>query len=61
MPKVKINTDLCIGCGLCTSTCPDCFELGPDGKSQYKNPAETACDLKEVAADCPVGAIEVEE
>ena len=28
--KVKVDADLCIGCGLCTETCPDVFEMDED-------------------------------
>ena len=41
----KIDTDACVGCGTCASTCPvadECVECG-------------AC-----AANCPVGAISQE-
>lgn len=54
----KVDKDLCIGCGLCVSLCPEVFELGKDGKSEVKNPSGP-CDLKEVVESCPVGAIEI--
>ncbi|OIP24205.1 ferredoxin [bacterium CG2_30_37_16] len=61
---MKITTDpnLCIGCGLCSSTCEEVFEL-KDGKSNVIKPegCDCDCDLKEVAQSCPVGAIIVEE
>jgi ferredoxin len=60
MAKVSVNKDLCIGCGLCASTCSEVFELGEDGKSHAIGETCT-CDLKEVALDCPVQAITVEE
>lgn len=60
MAKVTVDENVCIGCGLCVSTCPDCFEMGEDGKSHAKS--ETCeCNLVDVAADCPAGAIHVEE
>lgn len=56
MPKV--NLSLCIGCGTCESTCPDCFELGDDMKSHVKDTCKKdCCDLKQVVEDCPVQAI----
>lgn len=59
MPKV--NQDKCIGCGYCTSVCPDVFELGNNGKSQVKEDANAeknkSC-IKEAMEGCPVGAIE---
>lgn len=73
MPKVKINPDACVGCGMCASTAPEIFEIGPEGKaqivSQYRvggNPHEGEIpeDLRssaEAARDsCPQGAITVE-
>lgn len=58
---VKINKEKCIGCGYCTSVCPDVFELGDDGKSKIKKDAnleENKDCIKEAKEGCPVGAIE---
>ncbi|MDD5428175.1 MAG: ferredoxin [Candidatus Omnitrophica bacterium] len=59
--KAKVDPDICIGCGLCVSTCPEVFEMKDDkavvkGASVPKEAEETcqkACD------DCPVTAIVV--
>lgn len=60
--KVKIDKSLCIGCGTCASLCPECFEIDEDGKSHFKEGADSSkCDLKSVADACPVQAIIVEE
>jgi len=56
---VSVDTNTCIGCGACAALCPDCFEIGKDGKSHVKAQACTKCKLKDVAAACPVGAIKV--
>lgn len=54
----NLNKETCIGCGLCTTTCPDCFELGADGKSQVKAGCDgTASCVEEAINGCPVGAI----
>ena len=59
--KAKVNKNLCIGCGACTVACPDCFEMGKDGKAQAKRGCKkNCCDLTEVAESCPVQAISVE-
>lgn len=60
--KVEIDKGLCIGCGTCVSLCPDCFELGGDGKSEVRQGCdENCCDLGDVAENCPVQAITVSE
>lgn len=59
MPKV--NKEKCIGCGYCTSVCPEVFEIGPDGKSQVIEGADLEKNkecIKEAKEGCPVGAIE---
>ena len=58
MPKVKVDSEVCIGCGACVSACPECFELNEEGKSQVIS-QECNCDLQEVALDCPVQVITV--
>ena len=32
--KAKVNKDVCIGCGACTSIAPDVFEIGDDGLAE---------------------------
>jgi len=56
---VSVDGKTCIGCGACTALCSDCFELGSDGKAKAKAQACKKCNLKDVAAACPVGAIKV--
>jgi len=60
MAKVKVNQEVCIGCGQCTMICPDCFELNEDGKSQVKVEDCTCENVMEAKDDCPVKAISVE-
>jgi len=60
--KIEIDKSLCIGCGACESSCPDCFELLDDGKAGVKKSCkETCCDLEEVAENCSAQAITVKE
>ncbi len=61
MPKVSVDKEMCIGCGACISACPECFEFDEDGKSHVISEECTTCDLEEVALNCPVQAISVEE
>ena len=32
--KVKVNPDVCIGCGACQAIAPDVFEINDDGIAQ---------------------------
>ncbi|MEW5955045.1 MAG: ferredoxin [Candidatus Micrarchaeota archaeon] len=53
-----VDKELCIGCGLCASTCPKSFEMEADGKSRALNPAGDSEDCMQKAIDnCPVQAI----
>lgn len=57
--KAKVDADLCIGCGLCVSTCPEVFKMEEDkavviGASVPKGAEETC---KKATEDCPVTAI----
>ncbi len=61
--KIKIDEELCMGCGACEGTAPDYFELGDDGKAKVKKQYdEEGKDIIEEAIDgCPAGAIELVE
>ena len=59
---VKVDPDLCIGCGLCVNTVPNVFEMDED-KAVAKAGAVDAADedsVKQMVEDCPVNAISVE-
>lgn len=53
---VKVNENLCIGCGACVSICPAGFEMGSNGKSHVKDGNADCVDAAKSA--CPVSAIE---
>ncbi len=61
--KLKVNKDLCIGCGACQAVCPEVFEIEDDGLAGVivdeidEKVAEEAIDAKE---GCPTSAIEEE-
>jgi len=59
MAKVTVDDSLCTGCGLCASNCSDIFEIGDDSIAHVIADNCTACDLKEIAEQCPVSAITV--
>lgn len=61
--KPTVNKEICIGCGSCTSLCPEVFELGDDMKSYLKKGAELDKNekcIKEAVDTCPVQAISME-
>jgi len=60
--KALVDADLCTGCGLCVSTCPDVFAMNDDDIAEViADPVglevEEAC--QHAADDCPVEAIEI--
>ncbi len=69
MEKIKVNEDMCIGCGACTAIASDVFSFNDDGyaKADENNNVLDNMDenLKNDCLDamesCPVGAIVKEE
>ena len=62
--QLVFEARLCIGCGLCVSTCPAVFGLAADGKAEVvQTPiSEEEKDGARLSAEnCPVSVIEVEE
>lgn len=61
MAVPKIDEEACIGCGVCSSMCPDVFELGDDDIAKVINPDGcNGCDCEEAADACPTDAIILE-
>ena len=61
--KAHVDKDTCIGCGLCTSICPEVFSMDDDGKPVAISgdvPADNQDAAKEAEESCPVSAITVE-
>lgn len=61
--KVNVDKDVCIGCGLCPSICPDVFDMDDDGKAKAIVSEVSAGHeehAREAADSCPVSAIAVE-
>ncbi len=52
----------CIGCGLCSGTCPEVFSMGDDGLAHGGEIPEGSLETAQDARDgCPVSAISIEE
>jgi ferredoxin len=61
---LKVNKELCIGCGLCASICKEVFKLDKDGKSGVVEGVDYdkhADHIDQAAASCPVAAITFKE
>ncbi len=60
--KVTVDQETCIGCGLCSETCPEVFEMTDDKATAKMQdvPEEFAESCREAADECPVEAIKVE-
>ena len=58
--KVKIDKEVCIGCGSCKALCPDVFEI-ENGKAVAKEKETDKDCAKEAAQNCPVDAIKIKE
>lgn len=56
--KITVDASLCTGCGLCESSCPEVFKVEDDGIAKVIG-SSSSCDLKQIAADCPVEAIKL--
>lgn len=58
--KLKVMSDVCIGCGACQAICPDCFEITDEGTACVKVdeiPEESVNDANDAKEGCPVSAI----
>jgi ferredoxin len=60
MPRIKVDEELCIGCGACESICPIIFKV-ENGKSKVISEECETCNLDEIITSCPVSAISKEE
>ncbi|MDP2628586.1 MAG: ferredoxin [Nanoarchaeota archaeon] len=53
---VEVDKDKCIGCGTCTSICPDVFEMDNDMKAKVRTQKKCPC-IKDAINSCPTEAI----
>ena len=58
--KVSVDQNKCVGCGMCASLNPEVFEI-VNGKARVKKEKVLICEVEEIAANCPVQAIKIEE
>ena len=59
--KIEVDSETCIGCGACTASSPDLFEMKDDGKA-YPKVTESDDDSAKDAVDiCPVNSIKITE
>lgn len=62
--KAKVNKDVCIGCGACTTIASSVFEFGDDGLAEvikHEITEDEKEDVIDASESCPTGAIEIEE
>jgi ferredoxin len=58
--KVRIDTEVCAGFGICVGICPDVFELHDDGYATVlvtDVPPELEDLVRRAASQCPAQAI----
>lgn len=55
--KLTVNTDACIGCGLCVGNYPEAFEFDDEGKATVVAELDEAT-AEDAIANCPAAAIE---
>lgn len=61
--RTRVDPDLCTGCELCVTTCPEVFEMEDDKAIVIGSsvPSEAEENCKKAAEECPVEAIIIEE
>ncbi len=62
--KPVVDSDLCIGCGLCEEMCPEVFAMGEDGIARViaADPTpELYGPVRDCADMCPTEAISITE
>ena len=62
--KVRVDTEVCAGFGICLGICPEVFELHDDGYAIVrvsKVPPEFEDSVRRAASQCPAQAISVSD
>ncbi|MCK0091787.1 ferredoxin [Rhodococcus sp. F64268] len=58
--RVEVDSDRCVGHGLCEATAPDVFEVGDGGYVIIDDEAASSCDesdLRTAVNNCPSAAL----
>ena len=57
--RAKIHKDICIGCGMCASICPEVFVIQDDEKAEViaETTPANADSVGAAMENCPVAAI----
>ena len=59
--RAKVHIDLCIGCGLCASICPQVFIMDDEKATVIADTTVATYDeVQEAMVSCPVAAISEE-
>jgi ferredoxin len=61
--KGFVDKNICIGCGLCPTVCPEIFEMADNGLARASESEITDAlvdSAKDAEEQCPVNAITVE-
>ena len=61
--RAIVDKDTCTGCGLCTESCPEVFEMEGDIAVVKVDeiPPEVEEEARQAVEECPVEAITIEE
>ncbi len=59
--SIEIDTNTCIGSGMCAGVAPDHFELVEGYSKTLQDPSEPSEEVVDAAESCPVEAILVKE
>lgn len=55
--SIKVDNELCTGCGTCAAICPASFKMNAENKSEVVGESDCAA---QAAESCPEGAITIE-
>lgn len=61
--NVKVDTEVCTGCGLCADTCPEVFDVDEDVAIIKVDPVPTEAEnfCQDAVEKCSVVAISIDE